>query len=167
VSAHRPQSRAEIAAEGLVPAPPEEVFEFLADLANHWKVADRFVEVVELEGSSGGWVRVRGPLGLRRSARTTVTVADPPRFMAGTAELGGATRARVTWSLAPAGEGTRVRLEARLDRAGALDRLLLRAGGSAWLTRRFRGTLENLAARFAAGARGRLDRTVPAPAARW
>jgi hypothetical protein len=39
---------ADIEAAALVPAPPEDVFAFLSDLRNHWRLADRFVEVLTL-----------------------------------------------------------------------------------------------------------------------
>jgi hypothetical protein len=107
---------AEIGAVALVAAPPAEVFAFLADLENHWRLTDRFVEVVELDGPSGarhgGRVRVRGPLGLRRTAVTRVMEADEPRSMRGTAELRG-TRAEVRWTLAPSTTRPRFALKRR------------------------------------------------------
>src|ERR687886_2366634 len=141
---------ADIEAAALVPAPPEDVFAFLTDLRNHWRLADRFVEVVTLEASDGvhadgGKVRVRGPLGLRRTATTRVVAARAPRLMIGTAELEGGTRARVSWVIAARLRSTRVRLAAEIERAGPLDRLLLALGGRWWLRRRFASTLERLA----------------------
>jgi len=140
---------ADIEAAALVPAPPEDVFAFLSDLRNHWLLADRFVEVVTLEASDGvhadgGQVRVRGPLGVRRTATTRVVAAREPRLMIGTAELPGGTRARVSWTLAARLSGTRVRLAAEIECSGILDRLLLAVGGRWWLTRRFASTLERL-----------------------
>jgi hypothetical protein len=137
-----------------VPAEPEEVFDFLSRLGNHWLLASRFVEVLELDGSAPGTppdrgtVRLRGPLGLRRTARTTVTASRPPRLIIGTAELRGGTRARVSWTLARRLGDTRVRLAAEVEGASRLDVLLLRLGGRRWLERRFRETLEVLAAEF-------------------
>jgi uncharacterized protein YndB with AHSA1/START domain len=137
---HRP-----IEADGLVPAGPEAVFAFLADLANHWDLADRWVEVVSLTPAhDGGRVRVRGPLGLRRTVDTRVNGAQPPARIEGTAQLG-RTRAAVRWELVPEPRGTRVRLVANVIAAGPLDRLLLAAGGRAWLRRRFTVTLSRLA----------------------
>lgn len=141
---------ADVEAAALVRSPPERVFEFLSDLRNHWRVADPFVEVLTLESSSGGapdggTVRVRGPLGLSRTVHTRVAAARSPRLMIGTAEIGGGTRARVSWTLAPRLGDTRVRLAADIERAGPLDRALLALGGRRWLARRFAGTLERLA----------------------
>jgi Polyketide cyclase / dehydrase and lipid transport len=142
---------AAIEAVALVPAEPEEVFDFLSDFANHCRLASRFVEVVELESARNGGaadrgvVRLRGPLGLRRTASTKVTAARPPRLMIGTAEIAGGTRARVSWTLARRLGDTRVRLAAEVDCTSRLDRLLLALGGRRWLERRFEETIEALA----------------------
>ena len=78
----------DVEAAALIPAAPEEVFAFLSDLGNHWRLADRFVEVVTLESSEvghadGGTVRVRGPLGLRRTATTRPASPARPSSRAG------------------------------------------------------------------------------------
>jgi hypothetical protein len=144
---------ADIEATATVAARPEEVFAFLADLGNHWIVADRFVEVVELHRSDGaradgGQVRVRGPLGLRRTATTRVVASKAPKLLIGTAEMGPGTRARVSWSLAGHLDVTRVRLAAAVERATALDRAVLALGGRWWLQRRFAATLDGLVEEF-------------------
>ena len=153
---------ADIEAIALVAAPPEDVFAFLADLGNHWIVADRFVEVIDLHRpggirAEGGEVRLRGPLGVRRTVTTRVVAAKAPRLLIGTAELGSGTRARVSWALAGHLESTRVRLAASVERAGALDRALLALGGRWWLRRRFAATLDGLVEEFA--VRRRVSRT--------
>ena len=147
------RSGQEIRASALVAAPRDEVFEFLADLRNHWLLADRFIEVLTLEPEPdgrcvGGRVRMRGPLGVRRTASTQVLAADPPHQMIGTAQIGAGTRAFVRWKLTTSSAGSRVSLEATIDQARALDRLLLVLGGRRWLARRFASVLERLAERF-------------------
>src|SRR4051794_31717915 len=144
------EAAAEIEATAIVPGPPEEGFDFLSDLANHWRLVDRFVEVRSLDGDSGV-VRLRGPFGIRRTVRTHVTVARSPRLIIGVAELPSGTRARVSWTLAGRLGETRVRLAAEIEHAGPLDRVLLVLGGRVWMRRRFRFGLERLAERFAAG----------------
>lgn len=143
----------DIQAGRAVRADAEEIFAFLADLENHWLIAGRFVEVVDLTGPagarSGGHVRVRGPLGVRRTATTRVDFVRPPNEMAGTAELSGGTVARVRWRLHPADGQTVVTRGATLERAGRWDRLLLRAGGLLWMRRRFEGALRALDERLA------------------
>jgi hypothetical protein len=90
-----------IEAVGEVPAARDDVFTFLAALPNHWTLANRWIEVVSLQtpaeaprGSEpdGAVVRIRGPLGLRRTARTQVLSAEPPARICGRAELPGGTR---------------------------------------------------------------------------
>lgn len=132
-----------IEASRVVHAAPRSVFTFLAELENHWKLAGRWVEPLSIDHSSGR-VRIHGPLGLRRTATTTVVDATPDSVMHGTAELSGGTRAQVAWELTPNGAGTAVRLAAVVERAAPLDRLLLALGGGAWMKRRFRTILERL-----------------------
>jgi uncharacterized protein YndB with AHSA1/START domain len=143
----------EISASALVPAAPEEVFAFLCDLENHWMLADRFVEVLTLDHSrdgvaGGGTVKVRGPLGLGRTATTRVVDTEPPMSMTGTADLSGGTQAVVRWVLTRDDGATRVELAADLRRTGLLDRILLAAGGRRWIRHRFNSILQTLAQRF-------------------
>lgn len=143
-----------IAAEQLVPATPETVFAFLADLDDHWLLAGRFIEVVELKGPAGarrgGRVRMHGPLGIRRTATTSVEEVDPPKLIRGTATLGTVTRAQVEWLLAPAPGGTDVTLSARVIDVSGFDRVTLAAGGALWLRRRFTRILSVLERHFRA-----------------
>lgn len=162
---------ADICATAVVPAPRDEVFDFLADLENHWRISDRMVEVLTLDRSEGGpahggRVRLRGPLGVRRTAVTTVVLAERPAFMRGSAELGRRTLANVEWRLEESASGTAVSLTASVQSASALDRLLLLLGGRSWLERRFRATLDHLVERFRAGSPGPLAPADGAPAGR-
>jgi hypothetical protein len=146
------EAAGEIEAVALVPAAPEEVFAFLSDLENHWRLLDRHVDVLELDGAppDRAIVRLRGPLGVRRTVRTHVTAAREPRLIIGVAALGERTRARVSWTLAGRLGKTRVRLAAEVEDADLLDRMLLALGGRTWLRRRFAYGLERLAERFTA-----------------
>jgi uncharacterized protein YndB with AHSA1/START domain len=149
VAADDAELPADIEAAALIPAPPEEVFRFLSDLHNHWRLTDRHMKVVSLNGSGdGGVVRLRGPFGIRRNVRTHVTAKRGPRLIIGVAELGDGTRARVSWTLAGRMNQTRVRLDAQVERATRFDRLLLALGGRIWMRRVFRHALERLAERF-------------------
>jgi uncharacterized protein YndB with AHSA1/START domain len=145
------EAAGEIEAVALVPAAPEEVFAFLSDLANHWRLLDRHVDVLEFDGSppDRAVVRLRGPLGVRRAVRTRITAAREPRLIIGVAELGTGTRALVSWTLAARLGETRVRLAAEVEHVSTFDRLLLALGGRAWLERRFAFGLGRLAQRFA------------------
>jgi polyketide cyclase/dehydrase/lipid transport protein len=140
----------DIEARTAVPAPAPAVFAFLSKLGNHWRVADRFVDVVTLD-PAGGVVRVRGPLGLRRTAATRVELMDPPHRIVGSARIGRRTRARVSWTLADRDGITNVRLAAQLESASAVDRLLIALGGRRWLTHRFASALARLGTCFGPG----------------
>jgi uncharacterized protein YndB with AHSA1/START domain len=143
------EAAAEIEATAVIDASPEEVFDFLCDLGNHWRLVDRLVTVVSLEGDppDRAVVRLRGPLGLRRTVHTRVTASRAPRLLIGVAEMGTA-RALVSWTLTAKRGRTHVRLAAEVQRAGTLDRLLLACGGRAWMRRRFGSGLNRLADRF-------------------
>jgi hypothetical protein len=132
-----------IEASRVVAASPEAVFGFLSDLENHWKLTGRWVEAVSIDDGSGR-VRIHGPLGLRRTARTTVVDASPSHVMHGTAELSGGTLARVAWELGEDTGGTAVRLSAEVERAALPDRMLLALGGRTWMQRRFGAILARL-----------------------
>lgn len=144
----RPTGGFDISATRVIPADCGDVFGLLLDLENHWRIAGRFVEVVELDGPSGartgGRVRIRGPLGVRRTARTQVDFARPVEEMGGSAEVGRATSADVRWLLRPHAGGAQVTLAASIRHAGRLDRVLLGLGGIAWLRRRFADALRAL-----------------------
>ena len=122
--------------------PATELYEQLSDLRGHWSLAGRWVEAVELR-DDGGVVRVRGPLGIRRTIETSLTEAVPDRCVAGEARVGG-TRAAISWLLEPAGEATLVTLQARILEAAPRERALLALGGARWMEGRFRATLERL-----------------------
>src|SRR4029079_17206276 len=136
-----------IEASRAVPASPEAVFSFLSDLENHWKLTGRWVEAVSIDDGSGR-VRIHGPLGLRRTARTTVVDASPSHVMHGTAELSGGTLARIAWELGEDSGGTSVRLSAEVERAARRDRVLLALGGRAWMRRHFDAILARLDEQF-------------------
>ena len=140
----------DIRVERRVRRDPEDLFEFLCDLRNHWLLADRFIEVVELDGA--GPLRMHGPLGLRRTAVTRVIEVEPGTRIAGIAAIGTRTLARITWTLTPVNGGTRVVLAASLERASLLDRMLLAAGAAPWMRRHLERTLARLDAVVPAGA---------------
>jgi uncharacterized protein YndB with AHSA1/START domain len=136
----------DIRVERLVRSDPEELFGFLSDLENHWLLADRFIDVLELDGhpARGGRVRMRGPLGARRTVVTRVLEVLPDTRISGTAQIGARTLAHVSWTLVGVDGGTRVELVARLERASLLDRVLLAAGGESWMRRRLERILAGL-----------------------
>jgi hypothetical protein len=121
------------------------VFAFLADLRNHWRLSRRFAALDTLDSDlAGGQVRIRGPLGLSRLARTRVLEAEEPRRLAGRADIGRETVGAVRWEIEPNGSGSRVTLSAFVESASPLDRAVLALGGRRWLERVFREALDQL-----------------------
>jgi carbon monoxide dehydrogenase subunit G len=146
---------AAIEAVAVVPAEPDAVFDYLARLDNHWQLMDGSVDVVELAGGAESGpdravVRMHGPLGIGRMAHTQVLAAERPSMLRGRAAIGRrrdggrVTEGEVSWTLEPEGAGTRVRLSARVKRAGVGDRLILALGGRFWLRTRLRDALARL-----------------------
>jgi hypothetical protein len=141
------QGVATVASSLLVRAPAHAVYDFLERLPNHALITGDGlrVEGVADDGMSA-LISMRGPLGIRRTARTRVTTRHRPRAFGGTAEVGRRTRAYVHWVIEYADAGSLVTLTATILRAGALDRLLLTIGGRQWLARSFDRALALLAA---------------------
>jgi hypothetical protein len=123
---------------------PSEIFEFLSDLRNHWRLEPHFVNLQGMD-SSGGRVRMKGPLGISREARTRVDAVEPRATLRGSAEIGRRTRASIRWEIAPSGSGSRVTLTGTVDEASLYDRVLLAVGGRWWLQRMFERALQALA----------------------
>lgn len=138
-----------IEARASIPVARAELFDRLSRLENHWALADRWVEVVSLNGdASGAIVRLNGPFGLGRTARTTVDRIEEPELIAGTAEVGPNTRGKVSWRFSEDGAGTLVTLRAELEGGTPADRLIWAAGGRIWLEGRLRATLARLRADY-------------------
>jgi hypothetical protein len=157
---------AAVAAERRVGASPEVVYAFLAELSNHRRMTDRYLQIKSLSSSRGGGrVVVRGPLLLRRTATTAVTTTRSPDRVAGTALIGDRTRAHVEWRIDSDRGGSRVVLRARVVEASVADRLLLRVGGRWWLRRRFDAALMRLAGALGAEQPRSSHALSPSPAA--
>lgn len=141
-----------IVAHALVRAPVHAVWGLLADLREHWLLADRWTEVLRID-ADGGTILLRGPAGVRRTVHVRVTERVPQVELEGVALLGVATVARVRWQLAADGEAaTRVTLVAQVISAGPGDRVLLALGAGWWLRWRFGVTLARLDERLRDGA---------------
>lgn len=150
VSSEAARRRNPIAVSRRIECSPATAFAFLAERNNHWLLTGRRARLLELQDDSDERIRavlvLRGPLGLRRRARTRVLDASPPTFIAGTARLGTRTTARVRWELHPINTGqTLVVLSATIISLGWVDSLLLLIGGEAWIRHLFTTTLRLLA----------------------
>ena len=137
---------AKLSADRTVAQAPEEVYAFLAQLENHWRLSDRYLRLEQLSADRrGGRIVIGTPFGLRRTARTRVSATSRPAGLSGAADVGRSTTARVHWIIEPRDAGALVGLEATVIAAGPLDKLLLAAGGRWWLRRRFASVLALLA----------------------
>jgi carbon monoxide dehydrogenase subunit G len=136
------------AAAETVGAPPEAVYAFLERLENHWRLTSGFVTVDRL-APDGGRIVLRGPLGVRKRARTELRRCEPPAgdrpgVVAGTATDDAGTTARVEWRIAAAPEGSRVELATTIDDARGLDRVWLALGAGWWIRRGLGRSLREL-----------------------
>jgi hypothetical protein len=79
-------------------------------------------------------------------ARTRLLELDAPVRVAGTAEVGGSTRALVAWDLEPRDGGGRtlVRVGTEVQRLGPVDRVLRALVGRRVMARGFPAVLERL-----------------------
>lgn len=133
-----------IAAQAVMRAPVDAVWALLADLREHWLLADRWTEVLRVD-ADGGMILLRGPLGVRRTVDVRVTERVAPTELQGLALLGDTTAARVQWALhALDGGRTRVTLRADVLAVAGGDRMLLGLGARRWLQWRFAVTLRRL-----------------------
>ena len=98
--------RASLAAETLLPHPPEHVYAFLARLENHWLLHDRYLRLEQLNADGrDSRIAIHTPLGVRRTARMTVTTANDPYRLGGTATIGQHTTAQVIWTIEQRAQG--------------------------------------------------------------
>ena len=144
------------AATAEVDAPAGEVFAFLADLHNHWRLAGPWIEVVAVTATDAradrATIRLRGPLGMVFPVATQIDEVREPHTIKGRGACGG-SHGQVIWSLADAESGsTRVSVDVRLQRAAVHHRAIWLAGGRAWLARRLAQTVSGLDRDLAAHA---------------
>lgn len=148
----------ELCASATVPAPPERVFDFLRSLDRHWGLIGGRAVPLQVENGGDGYVlRLRGPLGIRRTVRTRILTEQEPGLLVGRAEAGRRSRAFLSWSIKPSRDASRVVLVLRTESVAVGDRLLLLAGGRRWLASTLRVAVRTLASRLAVEADGRRD----------
>jgi carbon monoxide dehydrogenase subunit G len=142
-----------IVASRHIDASADQILRFLGDLENHARLAPGSVELLSLDRRPGSGaralVRLRGPLGIERTATTELVATQVPNSIAGRASVGRGTLVSVVWGVHPDGAGSAVTLCATLGATRPLDALLLRLGGRRWLARRFAAALDNLSEQLA------------------
>jgi hypothetical protein len=133
-----------------ITAAADDIFAFLENPNRHWQLLGRRLEPLRGYDGERSQVRLRGPLGIRRTLWIRMAVSRSPHELVGHVEAGGGTTiGTVRWVLRPlARDGdasTAVELTAGTNDVGWLDRLLLLCGGRRWLRRSLEVALAALA----------------------
>ena len=122
-----------ISASVTIDCPRERVFEYLADVANHWEFTDHYVREFHLTREDtygiGAGARFRVPTPLNRFdwAELTITDAEVPRRLVMKGRGGKYNRIRMVsiWTLEPAhGGATRVTLTTETQPRFPSDRMM-------------------------------------------
>jgi uncharacterized protein YndB with AHSA1/START domain len=140
-------------ATATISRPREEVFEYLADIANHAEFTDHYLVDwrVTREDSygpgAGARFRMKTPLNRFSWADRTFAELQPPFRIVEHGRGGKYNRIRMlgTYTLSPGPSGT-TRVEYTLETVPALtsDRLLEAMGGGAWTRRQIRKSMRRL-----------------------
>jgi uncharacterized protein YndB with AHSA1/START domain len=133
--------------------PREEVFEYLADIANHAEFSDHFMVDWHLTredtygvGAGARW-KSKAPLNRFAWGDSTIVEAERPRRIVEVGRTGKFNRIRTigVYELDPtAGNGTRVRYTFESEPKLATDRLLERFGARGWMKRKLRKSMRRL-----------------------
>jgi uncharacterized protein YndB with AHSA1/START domain len=130
--------------ETTISLPPEQVFEYLADIANHAEFTDHYLAEWHLtrEDSygqgAGARFRVKAPLSRFSWADVTLAEVQPPHKIVERGRGGKYNRIRMlgTYTLSPAMSGTtRVQFEFETEPVMPSDRLMEMFGGRGWTKR--------------------------------
>jgi uncharacterized protein YndB with AHSA1/START domain len=132
--------------------PREEVWEYLADIANHAEFTDHFLVDWRLTREDtygvGAGARWKSKVPLNRFAwgDSTIVEAERPRRIVEVGRTGKFNRIRTiaVYELEPAGRGTRVRFTFESEPRTPSDKLLERFGARGWLKRNLRKSLRRL-----------------------
>jgi uncharacterized protein YndB with AHSA1/START domain len=139
--------------ESTISRPREEVFEYLADIANHAEFSDHYLTDWRLTREesygtgAGARFRMKAPLSRFGWADTTFAELQPPFRIVARGRGGKYNRIRMlgTYTLSP-GPGGTTRVEYTLETEPVMpsDRLMEALGGSAWLRRNTRKAMRRL-----------------------
>jgi uncharacterized protein YndB with AHSA1/START domain len=133
--------------------PREEVFEYLADIANHAEFTDHFMVDWHLtrEDSygkgAGARYRIKAPLNRFPWADVTLVEVERPRRIVEAGRTGKFNRIRTigVYELDPtAGNGTRVRFTLETEPKLPSDKLLESLGGRRWMKRKLTKAMRRL-----------------------
>lgn len=135
----------------LISAPREQVFDYVADLANHVAFVDHFTSDFRLARARSDGVgaaarfRVENP-GPKQWAEVQVVELDAPRRLVEQGKAGRFLRNSfwTVWDFMPEGRSTRVELTFWTEPATRWDRVKEGLGGRGWVRRQHRIALERL-----------------------
>jgi hypothetical protein len=142
-----------INARTTLPAAPWKVFQFLSDPLNQCRLAEGWIDVVATTGQRvrvGTEISVRNRLGRAMRAELRLLGANRPRNLLMLVDQPDGPRAFVLWEIASAnGEHADptesvVHLQAVIQPRSLRDRVLMIAGGAAWLRGRANLVLQEL-----------------------
>jgi uncharacterized protein YndB with AHSA1/START domain len=142
-----------IIVEVVIDRPREEVFEYLADVANHAEFNDHFMVDWRLTREdtygygAGARYRIKAPCNRFSWAESTVIEFDRPRKIVEAGRTGKFNRIRTlgVYELEPAaGGGTRVRFTLIIDPKTTSDKLMESFGASSWTKRKVNRSMRRL-----------------------
>jgi uncharacterized protein YndB with AHSA1/START domain len=136
----------------LIAKPAEEVFDYLADVANHPEFMDHFLTEWRLTRADsygrGAGARFRVDKRFNRFGWGDVNFieVDPPRRIVAVGRAGKYNRVKTyfEWTVSPAGSGTKVELTAESEPAKPSDRLFDPLGRAGWFRRRANRSMRRL-----------------------
>ena len=139
--------------ESTISRPREEVFEYLADIANHPEFTDHYLVDWRLTredsygAGAGARFRMKAPLSRFSWGDMTFSEVQPPFRIVERGRGGKYNRIRMlgTYTLSP-GPGGSTRLEYTLETVPVMpsDRLMEALGGNAWMRRKTRKAMRRL-----------------------
>ncbi|HEX8075909.1 MAG TPA: SRPBCC family protein [Thermoleophilaceae bacterium] len=159
-----------VTAHTFISAPREEIFDFVADLANRTAWTDHYTSELRLENPKsvgvGAAARYRLDAPRYRSwTETEIVEADRPRRLVEVTRggRGGKTRGEVTIELIRQGQGlTKVEMTIASEPGTPREALMARLGARPWLKRQARKALERLRTIFEGRPDGPFERTTVA-----
>ena len=132
-----------VTAHVVIDRPREEVFDYLADIANHPEFSDHYLKdwrLTRMEShgqGAGARFRMDAPLQRFGYADMTFVEVDPPYRIVAVGRGGkfNRTKTYAEWTLQPSGDGTRVDFMTETEPALPTDRLLESFGLRGWFKR--------------------------------
>jgi uncharacterized protein YndB with AHSA1/START domain len=133
-----------ITAHVVIDRPREEVFEYLADIANHQEFSDHYLNqwrLTRLDSygrGAGARFKIDAPLDRYGWGDMTFIEVEPPYRIVAAGRSGKFNRIKTwtTWTLSPQGDATRVEVTTESEPALPTDRLMEALTGRRGWTRR-------------------------------